>query len=116
MTDKIVVMSNCSTAEEAHEVARALLEARLAACVNVISGVHSIYHWQGSIEEAAEWTLLIKTRRALFERLCTELRRGHSYQVPEVIALPILDGHSEYLAWIDRETEAGEHLAHLDQA
>lgn len=115
MTDKILVISNCGTSEEAHEVARALIEARLAACVNIVPGVQSIYHWQGAIEEAAEWTLLIKTRRTLFDRLCAELRRTHSYQVPEVIAIPIIDGHSEYLAWIERETEAPDHLAHLSE-
>jgi periplasmic divalent cation tolerance protein len=109
-------LSNCGTAQEAHEVARTLMEARLAACVNIIPGVQSIYHWQGAIEEATEWTLLIKTRRALFDQLCTELRRAHSYQVPEVIAIPIVDGLSEYLAWIDRETKSGDHLAHLGEA
>jgi periplasmic divalent cation tolerance protein len=116
MTDKILVLSNCGTAQEAHEVARALVEARLAACVNIIPTVQSIYHWQGAIEEASEWMLLIKTRRALFEQLCTELRKTHSYQVPEVIAIPVVEGLIEYLAWIDKETETGNHLAHLGEA
>jgi len=116
MTDKILVLSNCGSADEAHEVARTLVEARLAACVNIVDGVRSIYHWQGEIEESPEWTLLIKTRRSLFDQLCTELRRIHSYQVPEVLAIPVVDGQSEYLAWIDRETHAGDHLAHLGEA
>jgi periplasmic divalent cation tolerance protein len=103
MTDKILVFSNCGSAEEANRVARALVEARLAACVNVIPGVLSVYQWQGAIEEATEWTLMIKTKQSLFAALCSELRRIHSYEVPEVIAIPISAGYSEYLDWIDRE-------------
>jgi periplasmic divalent cation tolerance protein len=104
MTDKILVLSNCGTGEEAGRVARALVEARLAACVNVVSGVLSLYRWQGAIEEAPEWTLLIKTTRSQFPALCTELRRVHSYQVPEIIAIPIVEGDAAYLDWMDRET------------
>jgi periplasmic divalent cation tolerance protein len=107
MTDKIVVFSNCGSAEEAVRVARALVDERLAACVNIIPAVQSIYRWQGAIEEATEWTLLIKTRRALFDRLRSAILRAHSYELPEVIAMPVVDGHGDYLAWIDRETEAG---------
>jgi periplasmic divalent cation tolerance protein len=107
MTDKIVVLSNCGSSEEATRVARALVGQRLAACVSIIPGVQSIYRWQGAIEEAAEWTLLIKTRRSLFDRLRAALLRAHSYELPEVIAMPVVDGHGDYLAWIDRETEAG---------
>ena len=105
MTDKIVVLSNCGSSEEAARVARALVEERLAACVNIIPAVQSIYRWQGAIEEATEWTLLIKTRRSLFDRLRSVLLRAHSYELPEVIAIPVVDGHADYLAWIDRETE-----------
>src|SRR5688572_30725428 len=105
MTDKILVFSNCGTADEASRVARALVESRLAACVNVVPGVLSLYHWQDAIDEAPEWTLLIKTRRALFPALCAELRKVHSYQVPEIIAVPILDGDTAYLDWIDRESQ-----------
>ena len=105
MTDKIVVFSNCGSSEEAARIARALVEERLAACVNIIPAVQSIYRWQGAIEEATEWTLLIKTRRDLFDRLSAALLRAHSYELPEVIAIPIVDGHGEYLAWIGRETE-----------
>lgn len=104
MTDKIVVFSNCVSAEEAHRVARSLVESRLAACVNIMPGVRSVYRWQGAVEEASEWTLLIKTRRSAFQRLCAELRQIHSYEVPEVIAVPIVDGQEDYLAWIDRES------------
>lgn len=104
MNDSIVVLSNCGSRDEAFRVARALVESRLAACVNVIPGVHSIYRWQGQVEEAEEWTLLIKTRRHLFEELSRELRRVHSYEVPEILALPVAAGTEDYLAWIATET------------
>jgi periplasmic divalent cation tolerance protein len=104
MTDKILVLSNCGSADEASRIARTLVEARLAACVNIVPGVLSLYRWQDAIEQAAEWTLLIKTTRAHFPALCAELRRAHSYEVPEIIALPIIDGDGAYLDWIDRET------------
>ena len=110
MTDKIVVLSNCGSSEEAVRVARALIEERLAACVNIIPGVQSVYRWQGAVEEATEWTLVIKTRRALFEPLRSALLRAHSYELPEVIAIPVADGHADYLAWIDRETTLSDRL------
>lgn len=103
MTEKIVVFSNCGSEEEARKVARSLVEARVAACVNIVPGVRSVYRWQGAIEEESEWMLVIKSTRDCFEPLATELRKVHSYQIPEVIALPIVDGNSEYLDWIGRE-------------
>jgi periplasmic divalent cation tolerance protein len=105
MTDKIVVFSNCGSAEEAEKVARHLVDTRAAACVNIIPGVRSIYRWKGAVEDAAEWTLLIKTRRGLLERVQKELRKVHSYEVPEVVAVPIVEGLESYLAWIDDETD-----------
>jgi periplasmic divalent cation tolerance protein len=105
MTDKILVFSNCGSAEEAEKVAHHLVATRAAACVNIIPGVRSIYRWKGAVEDAAEWTLLIKTRRALLDRVQRELRKVHSYEVPEVIAVPIVDGLDSYLQWIDEETE-----------
>ena len=104
MKEAIVALSNCGSAEEADRVARALVESRVAACVTIVPGVRSIYRWRGQVEEAAEWTLIIKTRRELFEDLVRELRRVHSYDVPEVIALPIVAGAADYLEWIAAET------------
>jgi periplasmic divalent cation tolerance protein len=108
MTDKIVVFSTCASTEEAQRVARALVEKRLAACVNVIPGVRSMYHWKDAdgkeaIEDEEEVLLLIKTSRALLEELRTEIERLHSYEVPEVIALPVVDGSERYLSWMSRE-------------
>jgi periplasmic divalent cation tolerance protein len=105
MTDKIVVMTTCGQEEEARRLARALVEARLAACVQVVPHMCSAYWWQGKVEEAGEFLLLIKTRRPLFDRLRAEIAKTHSYTVPEIIALPVVDGSRSYLEWIDRETE-----------
>jgi periplasmic divalent cation tolerance protein len=103
MTDKIVVLSTCGSPEEAQRLARALVEKRLAACVSVISGVRSVYHWKDAIEEEEEVLLVIKTSRPLLEDLRSEIERLHSYEVPEVIAMQVVDGSERYLAWLDRE-------------
>ncbi len=103
MTDKIVVFSTCDSEEAASTLARTLVEQRLAACVNIVPGARSIYHWQGKLEDAAEWVLIIKSRRDLFERLREAIAQTHSYEIPEVIALPVVDGSEAYLAWLDRE-------------
>jgi periplasmic divalent cation tolerance protein len=103
MTDKIVVLSSCGSADEAQKVARHLVETRLAACVSVLPGATSIYHWQGKVEEAPEWVLLIKTSRANFEALSAALAKIHSYQVPEIVAVQIVDGSPMYLEWLSRE-------------
>lgn len=103
MTDKIVVLSTCASAEEAARVARALVEKRLAACVNVLSGVRSVYRWKEAIEDEEEVLLVIKTSRALLDELKGEIERLHSYEVPEVIALAVVDGSERYLAWMSRE-------------
>lgn len=103
MTDKIVVLTTCSTPDEARKIARHLLELRLAACVQLSAPVQSLYHWQGAVEEAEETLLVIKSSRPLFERLRAEIARLHSYSTPEVVALPIIDGAAGYLAWMERE-------------
>ena len=104
MTDKIVVLSTCGSAEEAARLASRLVESRTAACVNILPGVSSVYRWKGAVEEAKEMLLVIKTRRPLLDRLMSELRVVHSYEVPEVVALPVVAGLDRYLAWIDEET------------
>jgi periplasmic divalent cation tolerance protein len=100
MTDKIVVFSTCSGEEEAGKLAQALVEERLAACVSVIPGVRSYYRWQGAIESSAECLLVIKSSRELLAPLCATVDRLHSYEVPEVVALPIVDGAAAYLEWL----------------
>jgi periplasmic divalent cation tolerance protein len=103
MTDKIVVLSTCASTEEAQRMARALVEKRLAACVNVMPGIRSVYRWKDAIEDEEEVLLLIKTSRGLLEELREEIERLHSYEVPEVIALSVVDGSERYLAWMNRE-------------
>jgi periplasmic divalent cation tolerance protein len=106
MTDKIVVFSTASSAEEAERIARGLLNEHLAACVNVVPGLRSYYRWQGKIEDSAEFLLVIKSSRPHFEALRTLLESLHSYEVPEVVALPVVDGARNYLSWMDGEIGA----------
>ena len=102
MTDKIIVLVACGSTREAKRIARALVDARLAACGNVLERpVHSIYRWKGRVETAREFLLIIKTTRRRFTALAKTVKRLHSYDVPEIIALPIAKGSSDYLAWID---------------
>ena len=106
MTDKIVVFSTASSADEAEAIARRLVEERLAACVNVVTGVRSFYRWKGKIEDSPEWLLVIKSSRGRFEALRTALEKLHSYEVPEAIALPVVEGAANYLNWMEGELGA----------
>jgi periplasmic divalent cation tolerance protein len=108
MTDKILVLTMCGSAEEAERIARALVESRLAACVTVTPGIRSVYRWQGEMEESDEWSLTIKSRRDLFDALSTELQRLHSYHTPEILALTVAEGGAAYLQWMDGELRVRE--------
>ena len=99
MTDKIVVLVTAGSLKEARRIARRLVEARLAACVN-LSPVESIYRWQGKVETGRERLLIIKTSRELFPKLQDEIVKLHSYSTPEIICLPIVDGSPQYLNWL----------------
>lgn len=102
MTDKIVVLVTCASVREAQRIARALVDQRIAACGNIVEPpVRSIYRWKGKVESAKEYLLILKTSRARFGALEAEVKRLHSYDVPEIIALPIAEGSTEYLKWID---------------
>jgi periplasmic divalent cation tolerance protein len=103
MTDKIVVLTTCGSAEEAEKIARALVSKKLAACVNVLPAVRSIYRWKGEVQDAVETLLVIKSSRALFDEVRAEIEKLHSYEVAEVIAVPIVDGSEAYLEWMGRE-------------
>lgn len=101
MTDKLVVLVTCASAREAKKIARSLVEERLAACGNIVeTPVRSIYRWKGKVETAREWLLMLKTSRRRFATLQAAVKRLHSYDVPEIIALPIVAGSPEYLKWI----------------
>jgi periplasmic divalent cation tolerance protein len=103
MTDKIIVFTTCVGSEEADRIARQLLEKRLAACVNILAGARSLYRWQGAIEEAAECLLIIKSQQSLWEPLRAEIQSLHSYEVPEILLLPIGDGAPTYLDWLTNQ-------------
>ena len=101
MTGHAVILSTAGTEAEASHIARALVESGLAACVNVVPGVNSIYRWEGAVRTDSEWLLVVKTRRDRFDEVRAAIRELHSYEVPEVVMLDIADGDAAYLAWID---------------
>jgi periplasmic divalent cation tolerance protein len=101
VTDQCVVLVTCGSAAEARRIARAVVEQRLAACVNILPGtITSIYRWKGKVETARERLLLVKTSRKRLAKLQAAVERLHSYEVPEFIALPIAAGSRPYLAWM----------------
>ncbi|MDM8000077.1 MAG: divalent-cation tolerance protein CutA [Dehalococcoidia bacterium] len=107
MTDgsgKVVVFVTASSEEEADRIAHLLLEKRKAACINVIPGIKSRFWWQGKLDSAQESLLVIKTRANLVPELTEIVKKAHSYSVPEVVAVPIVDGNRDYLDWVDTET------------
>lgn len=103
-SDFLLVLCTCPDAESASFISRELVEKRLAACVNRVPGLTSIYRWRNAIHEDAEVLLLIKTRRGRFETLRAQLSELHPYKVPEVIALEIVAGHAPYLDWLRAQT------------
>lgn len=109
--DAILVLCTCPSESSARQLAGMLLTARLAACVSIVPGVQSFYRWQGQLEQAEEWQLVIKSRASLFEPLRQALRAAHPYEVPEILALPIGQIDADYLAWLHAETgpEEAEH-------
>ena len=100
MTDKIVILVTAANRDECRKIARHLVEARLAACVNILPPIESIYHWQGQIAEEQEYLLIVKSAKALFPEIETEILKLHSYRTPEIICLPIDEGSRNYLQWI----------------
>jgi len=105
MTDKRLVLTTAESQNQARRIADALIERRLAACVNIVSGVQSIYRWKGKAEEADEWLMWIKTTAAAFERVCDTIKELHSYELPECMCLAIEDGSPEYLKWIEESVK-----------
>ncbi len=99
-----VTLVACRNRAQARRIAKALVEERLAACVNVVPGVTSIYRWKGKVEAASEVLLVIKSRAALAKRLATRVQALHTYSVPEVVTLPIVSGSAAYLRWVREST------------
>jgi periplasmic divalent cation tolerance protein len=100
MTDKRIVLSTAGSEEEARKIARSLVEHQLAACVNIVPLIESIYRWQGKVESSREWLLVIKTTAEKFAEVQDSIRELHSYDLPECVALAIEDGSAAYLEWI----------------
>ena len=100
----IIVFVTCKDADQAEKISSKLLEEHLAACVNIIDHVKSFFHWEGKIDNAEEVMMVIKTRRDLFDAVKHAVKELHSYKVPEIVAVPIVEGDDDYLNWVRRET------------
>ncbi len=97
----VVVFVTSSSKEEAEKIAKELVQRRLVACANIVDNIHSIFYWEGKVDEAKEALLIIKTRLDKLNEVIECVKSLHSYQVPEIIALPIIYGYGPYLKWID---------------
>jgi len=104
ITEYIIVLITAPKEDEAARIAKDIVTSRLAACVNIVNGIRSIYRWQGKVEDQGEVLMIVKTRRDLFGELKKRVKELHSYTVPEIIALPVIEGSEEYLAWLGEET------------
>ena len=102
--DEIVAFITASNEDEAAKISRALVESRLAGCVNIIRDIRSIYSWQGKIEDEPEVLMIAKTRKPLLDAFMKKVKELHSYTVPEIIALPIIGGSEDYLKWLREVT------------
>jgi len=105
MTNARIVLTTAGSADEARKLAQALVERRLAACVNIVSQVESVYRWQGKVENAAEWLLLIKTTTGAFESVRDMIGELHSYDLPECVMLAVDGGSEAYLDWISASVD-----------
>ena len=109
MSEPLVVLMTAGSQEEAERIAEALVAEMLAACVNVVPGVTSFYRWEGKLQRDQEWLLAAKSRRDVLDRLIERVQEIHSYDVPEIIALPLAGGSEPYLRWLDSVVEGGWH-------
>jgi periplasmic divalent cation tolerance protein len=107
MTDQVVILVTAGKLAEAKRIARHLLDSKLAACVNILPPIRSLYRWQGKLEDAKEYLLFIKTTRELFAELKAAISTRHSYATPEIICLPIVEGSAEYLQWVSDSVKRG---------
>ncbi len=102
--DEIVVFITASNEDEAARIAKAVIEAKLAGCVNIIKNIRSIYSWQGKVEDETEVLMIVKTQKSLFDSLMKKVKELHSYTIPEIIAIPIVEGSEDYLKWLREVT------------
>src|SRR5436305_675097 len=104
MTNAPIVLTTAGSKEDAAKIAHALVERRLAACVNIVPQIESVYRWQDKVETAQEWLLLIKTQTDLYKRVCDAVKELHSYDLPECVMLEVSAGSQQYLEWIAENT------------
>ncbi|MFY9270444.1 MAG: divalent-cation tolerance protein CutA [Candidatus Manganitrophaceae bacterium] len=104
--DEIIVLITTPSKEEAEKIGRNLVEQKLAACVNIVSPISSIFSWKGNIQFEQESLMILKSRKGCFTKLAEEVKKQHSYSVPEIIALPLIEGSADYLHWIGENTRS----------
>ena len=109
MSERLVVLMTAGSREEADKIANALVTEMLAACVNVLPGVTSVYRWEGTVQRDQEWLLVAKSTRQVLDDLVRCVQALHSYDLPEIIALPVVGGSEAYLRWVDGEVHGGWH-------
>lgn len=114
MPERIVVLITAGSRDEAEGIAGALVREMLAACVNILPGVTSVYRWEGEVQQDQEWLLVVKSHSEVLDRLIQRVTELHSYEVPEVLALPVVGGSPAYLRWLDGQVHGTWHA--LDQA
>ncbi len=107
MNDFVQVVTTAQREEDARRIADLLVEKRLAACVQIVGPITSVYRWKGQVESAREWQCQIKTRQSLLDDLFDAIRAAHPYEVPEIVALPIVAGSRDYLTWLEEQTGPG---------
>lgn len=107
MNDFLQMVTTTERQEDARRIADLLVERHLAACVQIVGPITSVYRWQGKVESAQEWQCQIKTRQALLDDVSDAIREIHPYEVPEIIAVPIVAGSREYLIWLEEQTGTG---------
>ncbi len=108
-SEHVMILITVSSLEEADKIAQALVERMLAACVNIVPSITSVYRWQDEVQRDSEALLIVKSRRDVFEHLARCVKELHSYETPEIIALPIVDGDVDYLHWLDSSVPGGWH-------
>lgn len=103
MKEYVQIITTTDTKESAEKIANALVQNRLAACVQIIGPTTSVYWWEKKIEKATEWLCIVKTRRDLYKTVESTIRRNHTYEIPEILAVPVIEGSESYISWLDEE-------------
>ena len=109
MSERLVVLMTAGSQQQAEKIAHTLVKEMLAACVNLLPGVTSVYRWEGEVQRDQEWLLVAKTTRQVLDDLVRRVQALHSYDLPEIVALPVVGGNQAYLRWIDGEVHGGWH-------